>query len=111
MANLRICEIRQTCMPLVTIITMGIIGYYGSWISEGTKLDIIIIIIILLLLCTYFIFSPVNANFNLLGITINLLPLYTLSYFVFCSYTYFCVFVCTRANFVIGLCAVKFARK
>jgi hypothetical protein len=47
----------------------------------------------------------------LLGIIINLLPLYTLSYFVFCSYTYFCVFLYNRANFVIGLCAVKFARK
>jgi hypothetical protein len=47
----------------------------------------------------------------LLGIIINLLPLYRLSYFVFCSFNYFCVFVCTRANFVIGLCAVKFARK
>jgi hypothetical protein len=45
-----------------------------------------------------------------LGIIINLLPLQTLSYFVFCSYTYFCVFLYTRANFVIGLCAVKFAR-
>jgi hypothetical protein len=46
-----------------------------------------------------------------LGIIINLLPLYTLSYFLFCSYTYFCVFLYTRANFVIGLSAVKFARK
>jgi hypothetical protein len=46
-----------------------------------------------------------------LGIIINLLPLYRLSYFVFCSFNYFCVFLCTRANFVIGLCAVKFARK
>jgi hypothetical protein len=45
------------------------------------------------------------------GIIINLLPLYTLSYFVFCSYTYFCVFLYIRTNFVIGLCAVKFARK
>jgi hypothetical protein len=44
-------------------------------------------------------------------VIINLLLLYTLSYFVFCSYTYFCVFLRTRANFVIGLCAVKFARK
>jgi hypothetical protein len=46
-----------------------------------------------------------------LGTIINVLPLYTLSYFVFCSYIYFCVFLYTRANFVIGLCAVKFARK
>jgi hypothetical protein len=46
-----------------------------------------------------------------LGIIINLLPLYTLSYFVFCSYTYFCVSPYIRANFVIGLCAVKFVRK
>jgi hypothetical protein len=46
-----------------------------------------------------------------LGIIINLLPLYRLSYFVFGSYTYFCVFLYIRANFVIGLCAVKFARK
>jgi hypothetical protein len=46
-----------------------------------------------------------------LGIIINLLPLYRLSYFVFCSFNYFCVFLCTRANFVIGLCAVIFARK
>jgi hypothetical protein len=46
-----------------------------------------------------------------LGIIINVLPLYTLSYFVLCSYTYFCVLIYTRANFVIGLCAVKFARK
>jgi hypothetical protein len=46
-----------------------------------------------------------------LGITINLLPLYTLSYFVFCSYIYFCVFLCADANFVIDLCALKFACK
>jgi hypothetical protein len=46
-----------------------------------------------------------------LGIIINLLPLYTLSYFAFCSYTYISVFLYPRANFVIGLCAVKFARK
>jgi hypothetical protein len=46
-----------------------------------------------------------------LGIIINFLPLYRLSYFVSCSFNYFCVFLCTRANFVIGLCAVKFARK
>jgi hypothetical protein len=46
-----------------------------------------------------------------LGIIVNLLPLYMLPYFVFCSYTYFCVFLHTRANLVIGLCAVKFARK
>jgi hypothetical protein len=46
-----------------------------------------------------------------LGIIINLLPLYSPSYFVFCSFNHFCVFLCTRANFVIGLCAVKFARK
>jgi hypothetical protein len=46
-----------------------------------------------------------------LGIIINLLPLYRPSHFVFCSINYFCVFLCTRANFVIGLCAVKFARK
>jgi hypothetical protein len=46
-----------------------------------------------------------------LGIIINLLPLYSPSYFVFCSFNYFCVFLCTRANFVIGLCAVKFASK
>jgi hypothetical protein len=46
-----------------------------------------------------------------LGIVINFLPLYGLSYFVFCSFNYFCIFLCTRANFVIGLCAVKFARK
>jgi hypothetical protein len=46
-----------------------------------------------------------------LGIIINLLPLYTMSYFIFCSHTYFCVFLNTRVNFVIGLCAVKFVRK
>jgi hypothetical protein len=50
-----------------------------------------------------------------LGIIINLLPLYSPSYFVFRSFNfyfnYFCVFLCTRANFVVGLCAVKFARK
>jgi hypothetical protein len=46
-----------------------------------------------------------------LGIIINFLPLHRLSYFVFCSFSYFCVFLCTRANFLIGLCAVKFARK
>jgi hypothetical protein len=46
-----------------------------------------------------------------LGIIINLLTLYRLCYFLFCSYTYFCIFLYTRANFVIGLCAVKFARK
>jgi hypothetical protein len=46
-----------------------------------------------------------------LGIIINLLPLHTLSYFVFYSYTYCCVFLYTHANFVIGFCAVKFARK
>jgi hypothetical protein len=37
--------------------------------------------------------------------------LYRLSYFVFCSLIIFCVFLYTRANFVIGICAVKFARK
>jgi hypothetical protein len=46
-----------------------------------------------------------------LGIIINLLPLYSPSYFVLGSFNYFCVFLCTRANFVIGLCAAKFARK
>jgi hypothetical protein len=46
-----------------------------------------------------------------LGIIINLLPLYTLSDFVFCYYIYFCIFLYTRADFLIGLCAVKFARK
>jgi hypothetical protein len=46
-----------------------------------------------------------------LGIIINLLPLYKLSYFVFCSFNYFCVFLCTRANFVIGLCAVLHVNK
>jgi hypothetical protein len=46
-----------------------------------------------------------------LGIIINFLHLYRLSYFVFYSFNYFCVFLYTRANFVIGLCAVKFARK
>jgi hypothetical protein len=46
-----------------------------------------------------------------LGLIINLLPLYRPLYFVFCSFNYFYVFLCTRANFVIVLCAVKFARK
>jgi hypothetical protein len=46
-----------------------------------------------------------------LGIIINLLPLYRLSYFVLCSFNCFSVFICTRADFVIALCAVKFARK
>jgi hypothetical protein len=46
-----------------------------------------------------------------LGIIINLLPLYRLSYFGFCSFDYFYVFIYACANFVIGLCAVKFARK
>jgi hypothetical protein len=46
-----------------------------------------------------------------LRIIINLLPLYRLSCFVFCSYAYFCVFLYTRAHVVTGLCAVKFARK
>jgi hypothetical protein len=46
-----------------------------------------------------------------IGIIINLLPLYSLSYFVFCSFNYFRVSLCTRVNFVIGLCAVKFAPK
>jgi hypothetical protein len=45
-----------------------------------------------------------------LRIIINFLPLYKLSYFV-CSFNYFSVFLCTRANFVISLCAVKIARK
>jgi hypothetical protein len=35
-----------------------------------------------------------------LGIIINLLPLYRPPYFVFCSYNYFCVFLCTRANII-----------
>jgi hypothetical protein len=48
---------------------------------------------------------------SFLGIIINFLPLYKLSYFVFCSFNCFSVFLCTRANFVIGLYAVKFARK
>jgi hypothetical protein len=46
-----------------------------------------------------------------LGNIINLLPLYSPSYFVICSFNNFCVFLCTRSNFLIGLCAVKFARK
>jgi hypothetical protein len=45
-----------------------------------------------------------------LGIIIILLPLYRLSCFVSSPLVNFCV-LCTRANFVIGLCAVKFARK
>jgi hypothetical protein len=58
-------------------------------------------------------FSPVNANFNFAWIYINLIAVYILSYFVFriLFFNYFCVFLCTRANFVIGLCAVKSARK
>jgi hypothetical protein len=46
-----------------------------------------------------------------LGIIIHFLLLCILSYFVFCSFNYFCIFLCNRANFVICLCAVKFARK
>jgi hypothetical protein len=44
------------------------------------------------------------------GFIINVLLLYRLPYFVFCLLV-FCVPLRTRANFVIGLCAVKFARK
>jgi hypothetical protein len=44
-------------------------------------------------------------------IIINFLAIYRLPYFVLCSFNYFCVFLCTRANFVFGLCAVKFACK
>jgi hypothetical protein len=46
-----------------------------------------------------------------LEIIINFFPLYRLSYFVFCSFNYFRVFLCTRANSVIGFCVVKFACK
>jgi hypothetical protein len=46
-----------------------------------------------------------------LGIIINLFLLYRLSYFVFCSLIIFCVLLCARVNFVIGLSAVKFAPK
>jgi hypothetical protein len=46
-----------------------------------------------------------------LGIIINFWTLHRPSYFVFCSFKYFCVFLCTRVNLVIDLCAVKFARK
>jgi hypothetical protein len=56
-------------------------------------------------------FSPVNANFIFLAIIINLLPLYGLSCSVSCPLVMFLVLLCIRANFVIGLCAVKFARK
>jgi hypothetical protein len=69
-----------------------------------------IIIIIILLLCTL-ISRLLMLTLIFLGIIVNFLPLYRLSYFVFCSFNYFCVFLCTRASFVIGLCAVKFARK
>jgi hypothetical protein len=56
------------------------------------------------------IFSPINYNSNFFHrIIINLLLLYRLSYFVFCLLV-FCVLLRTRANFVIVLWAVKFAR-
>jgi hypothetical protein len=51
-------------------------------------------------------FLPVTANVNFSWIIINLLPLYRLSYFVFC-FNYFSVSLYTRANFVIGHGAVK----
>jgi hypothetical protein len=70
------------------------------------------LLLLLLLLLLFTLFSRLlMLTLIFLGIIINLLPLYRLSYFVFCSFNYFCVFLCTRANFVIGLCAVKFARK
>jgi hypothetical protein len=45
-------------------------------------------------------------NFN-----IQLVIIIIIIIIVFCSSTYFCVFLYTGANFVIGLCAVKFACK
>jgi hypothetical protein len=66
--------------------------------------------LLLLLLCTLFS-RLLTLTLIFLGIIVNLLPLYRLSYFVFCFFNYFCVFICTRANFVIGLCAVTFASK
>jgi hypothetical protein len=56
-------------------------------------------------------FSSVNANFNFnwnyhysIAIIWNVI-------FLILFFNYFCVFPCTRANFVIGFSAVKFARK
>jgi hypothetical protein len=74
-----------------------------NWIINIITITVIIIIIIIIIIM-YFILSPINANFNLL-------PLYSPLYFVFCSFNYFCVFLCTHANFIIGFGAVKFARK
>jgi hypothetical protein len=61
---------------------------------------------LLLLLC----YLMLMLTLIYLGIIVSLLPLYTV---IFCIlfYTYFCVSPYIRANFVIGLCAVKFARK
>jgi hypothetical protein len=69
-----------------------------------------LLLLLLLLLCTLFS-HLLMLTLIFLGIIINVLLLYRLSYFVFCFFNYFCVFLCTRVNFVSGLCAVKFARK
>jgi hypothetical protein len=47
----------------------------------------------------------------LLFLVLLLLLFYKLSYFVFCFANFYCFFLRTRANFVIGLWAFKFAHK
>jgi hypothetical protein len=57
----------------------------------------------------YYYYHHVLTLFSrLLMLTFNL---YRLSHFAFCSFNNFCIFLCTRANFVIGRRAVKFASK
>jgi hypothetical protein len=65
---------------------------YSCSIFSANSIFIIIIIIITL-------FSRMLIlTLIFLGIIINLLPLYRPSYFVFCSFNYFCVFICTSAT-------------
>jgi hypothetical protein len=70
-----------------------------------------LLLLLLLILCTYFIFSPVNVTLIYLGIIINFSPYIDCHILYFVLLIIFWVFLCTRANFVIGLCAVKFASK
>jgi hypothetical protein len=73
--------------------------------------------------CTCFLICPFTCDYinidlsavELLEIELLLLLLFYCHYIdchiLYFFFNYFCVFLCVRANFVIGLWAVKFARK
>jgi hypothetical protein len=53
---------------------------------------------------------PLASSRTLYSVDPYLLKLKVIIIIIMCSYIYFCVSLYTRANFVIGLCAVTFAR-